>query len=87
MACDKRSPIHSYSNMPPITRNGARRGVRGRGGRGGIADVNPQPPQQVLEEQEQIVADLAMEAQQVEQAIIEQPPMVQVQNPPIVNQV
>ena len=87
MACDKRSPIHSYFNMPPITRNGARRGVRGRGGRGGNAVVNPQIPQQVLEEQEPIVADPAMEEQQIDQAIIEQPPMVQVQNQPIVNQV
>ena len=87
MACDKRSPIHSYFNMPPITRNGARRGVRGRGGRGGNAVVNPQPPQQVLEEQEPIVADPAMEEQQIDQAIDEQPPMVQVQNQPIVNQV
>ena len=46
--------------MPPITRNGARRGVRGRGGRGGIAVVHPQPPQQVMDDQEPAVAEPAI---------------------------
>ena len=73
--------------MPPITRNGARRGVRGRGGRGGNAVVNPQPPQQVMDDQEPIVTEPAMEAQRIDQVLDEQPPMVLVQNPPIVNQV
>ena len=72
--------------MPPVTRNGARRGIRGSGGRGGNANIQPQEPQ-VLAEQEPIVEVPAMDVPPLEQAMVVSPPAVQVIVPQGVDQV
>ena len=73
--------------MPPITRNGARRGIRGRGGRGVNVIVQPQEPQVLAKPEPAVVAVPAMEEQPIVQAMVVPPPAVHVNIPPDVDQV
>ena len=75
--CQSVLQITLLDNMPPVTRNGARRGIRGRGGRGGNAIAPPQEVQAIAE-QEPIVEVPAMEVPPLEQAMVVPPPAVQV---------